>query len=107
MKIAMSLNREIKEPVTGEAVQHMVEKGHACIDFAAAVAVEAEADSNLGLAGFAADFRHAWRPQPILTVVDDWIFSRPCRAWFVIIFHLCSKPRFGANRGRFFALRRW
>src|SRR5579872_5852677 len=102
MEVAAGLDCEVEEPVAGETVQHMVKKWHARIYFAATVAVEAEADGDLGLASFAADFRYARRRQRLLTVSGDRIFSGRCRARPVMVFHLCSRPRFGADRGSFF-----
>jgi hypothetical protein len=38
-------------------------------------------------------------------VIGDRIFSGRCHARLVMVFHLCSRPRFGAERGPFLVLR--
>jgi hypothetical protein len=54
MVVAGGLEFQVEEAVVGDVVEHVVEKADACLDFAVAVAVEAEREGDVGLVGLAA-----------------------------------------------------
>ena len=66
MQVAGSLDLEIEEAVTGEALEHMVKKRDAGADFTAARSVETKRDRDRGFAGLALDFGEAGgRSRPV------------------------------------------
>jgi hypothetical protein len=61
-EIALSGQFQIEKAVARETLEHMVEKGHAAMDFTVSGAIELEGRGDLGLARAALDRRDTrWR----------------------------------------------
>src|SRR5262249_56792005 len=75
MEVAARLHLKIEKAVAGEALQHVIEEGHAGADRAVSGSVELEQDFDFGLARFALDLGHARarsavRPRAPLVLTD-------------------------------------
>ena len=53
VQIALAFNRQIKQSVAREQVEHVIEKADAGVDCARTAAVEIERDGDVGFFGFA------------------------------------------------------
>ena len=56
MQIALGLNRNVDEAVTGDLVEHVVKKTNACGEVGFTRAVEVDLDGDLGFVGIASNF---------------------------------------------------
>ena len=65
VKVAGGSDAEIEKAVACEAIEHVIEKGHAGRDFAAPGTVESKSNRHRGLAGLTLDLRRARRQRDL------------------------------------------